>query len=223
MKTKLLCLHGFLGAPTDFNFLSDHFQICAPDLNDYVDFNIDEICKKLESNFDFSNGHILGYSFGSRLGLQVFNLLKSKYKTLKILCLAGHMGIKDEEREERLKFEQQMMEKIKSLSTNDFVKFWNSFELFRFDQPISPRAYDKETLIKYFDNFGLSKQPMIKNELIPYKENILILYGDLDKKYCDYAQENLIEFKFKRIQNVGHRLLQSEDRIILECKEFYND
>ena len=222
MKTKLLCLHGFLGAPSDFDFLSDHFQICAPDLNDYVDLGINEICENLEAVFDFSYGHLLGYSFGSRLGLQIFNQIKSKYKGLKILCLAGHMGLEEKDRGERLKFEQKMITFINSLPSKDFIQFWNSLELFQNDQSIFPRPYDKEVLIKYFDNFGLSKQPMLKAELLQFKEDIMILYGELDKKYLNYAQFNLSEFSFKKIDNLGHRLLQGEEQIILECKGFFN-
>lgn len=132
------------------------------------------------------------------------------------------MGLEEKDRGERLKFEQKMITFINSLPSKDFIQFWNSLELFQNDQSIFPRPYDKEVLIKYFDNFGLSKQPMLKTELLQFKEDIMILYGELDKKYLNYAQFNLSEFSFKKIDNLGHRLLQGEEQIILECKGFFN-
>lgn len=222
MKPKLLCLHGFMGSGEQFNFLKNHFTIIAPDLNNFVHLSIDDIVKKLMVEIDFSTTHILGYSFGSRLGLQIFSHLKMKFPSLKILCLAGHMGLKESERLDRLVFENEMIAKIRGLDEVSFFKFWNQFELFKYDRPTPFIKYDKQILELYFLNYGLSKQPYLLDRLKKFSNDIKFVYGDLDTKYKNYAMSSLDDFYVQILAGAGHRLLQYPDAIKKITKDFYN-
>ena len=72
----------------------------------------------------------------------------------------------------------------------------------------------KEILIKYFKNFGLSRQPSLKKDLLHFKDKIQIYYGSLDSKYCEYSKHNLSEFNVDYFSNTGHRLLDKKEIII---------
>ena len=58
-------------------------------------------------NIDILDYHIVGYSFGARLGLQIHDYLNSQKK---IICLAGHLGLENQpQKMERLKFEKSFI------------------------------------------------------------------------------------------------------------------
>lgn len=195
------CFHGFLGSPSDFDFLNGHI-VEALDLDKLIDQSIEQIAKVVTGDI------LVGYSFGARLALRVFALDPNRFE--KIILLAGHMGLPETEKKDREKVEEYFLKMIDENSMSDFIDKWNQLELFEFDQKIVPVKQDKEVLRKYFINWGLSKQEDYHRSLLPYKDKLKWYFGANDKKYCEYAKKNLGEYNVEFIPNAGHRLLQNE-------------
>ncbi len=209
MKT-ILCLHGFLGQPADFDFLKAKYKVVAPNLNDYVELDFEQLSLKFEELYlTIKPSLILGYSFGARLALRLMSQLNL---SCELICLAGHMGLTPHEISDRIQIEEQMVKKLTSYTEADFLNYWNGLELFKHDGPLVNPNMDKA--VCYLKNYCLSKQPHLKNNLLTKSKQIRIYYGELDTKYTDYATSELKDFNFHILPGLGHRLLHHPEEII---------
>ncbi len=216
--TKFLALHGFLGHPNDFDFLKNNYEIIAPDLSKLVELEKEELFSHL---IDLIKGesinHIIGYSFGARLGL---SLKVERKLELPLFCLAGHMGLEGSEIENRIKIENEFCKRIKGLNDKEFLNYWNQLQLFQFDKPLTKMNYNNAIL--FFEKYSLSKQL----ELIPLvheKRGFYFLYGDKDTKYKDYALKSLSGFDVEFIENAGHRIINHPNWVLKWLERKLND
>ena len=209
---KIIALHGFLGSPNDFDFLKKDFDIDAPNLLEYVQNDFDILAEKIITE----PCHILGYSFGARLGAR----LKIKYPNMvkKCFLLSGHMGLKTStERESRVEFENSMIQKLSELSSADFLRFWNGLDLFTFDEPLQG-DYHLKDWVSFFEKYGLSKQAYLLDDLLKFKSDIFFGYGKQDLKYKNYANYELNDF-FVKFFDGGHRVLRNEEAVVQTLKD----
>lgn len=218
---RILCLHGFLGSPKDFDFLKDEFDIIAPDLSAYVLLDYKELQAKLSKLIHLEKCHFLGYSFGARLGARLFSDLKKKdidKNNNKLVCMAGHLGIKeDSEREDRLKIEKKFIEIINNSNEKTFLDYWNQLHLFKDDLPLVSCNYINAR--SYFENYALSEQPFLTKILFKVKEQIYFFYGENDQKYTSYAKSELTDFKVEYIEKAGHRLIKQHEYFRQKLRE----
>ena len=68
---EIIYLHGFLGSPSDFDFLRSEFSTKNIDLNLMIDASLEEIESKIIDSAD-SKPVLLGYSFGARMAVRLF-------------------------------------------------------------------------------------------------------------------------------------------------------
>ena len=213
---KLLCFHGFLGAPKDFNFLKSDFDVRAVDLSDYVHLGFDELWDRLEDEDLLEDCDLLGYSFGARLAARIYLRLSKKPK---LVMLAGHLGLENNsQKEERRKIEQGFKHKLETLTQEEFIEYWNGLELFWKDPGLA--EFNFKNADAYFKTYGLSEQPYLKQELVEFSDSILIYYGEDDHKYVSYAKENLSEFNVRYIPQTSHRLISYPEVLLPQIKEF---
>ena len=206
---ELLCLHGFLGSPDDFNFLKRSYKVIAPDLSSLVHLPYQELLATLRQTLCHNDFHILGYSFGSRLAARLYYDLDTNGK---LICLAGHLGLNTQyDKVVRKKFEDQQIELLNKVSEKEYLLKWNNLNLFSNDTPILMGNFKQAYY--YFSNYGLSKQPYLIDRLRPLNEKIVFHYGELDQKYCDYARKYLIDFNVCYHTDKGHRLLQDHELV----------
>lgn len=210
--TKIICLHGFLGAGSDFNFLKPYYDIYSPDLDNLVDFSLKSISETILSHVD-EDTILLGYSFGARLAMQLFLESPDSYK--KMLLFAGHMGLDNSsERAQRLIFENRMIELLKNVSMKEFLKIWNDYPIFDNDTDMKLSNQCPLRAQVYFHKWGLSKQPFLKDKLLEFRDRLHIFYGEKDVKYCQYALESLQDFNVSFIKDKGHRLINDKQLIV---------
>lgn len=196
---KLLALHGFLGSPQDFNFLKDEYHITAPTLDELVHFNFQQLSERILPK---ERVDIIGYSFGGRLAAR----LKIAYPDIISRCflMGAHMGL-NPLTSKRIQWEKTVVEKINTLSTYDFLAFWNQLPLFYADQDLNTEV---KINADYFLNYGLSKQEYLIPQLGPYSSEVFFCFGELDSKYVAYAHNELEGFNVSFIPRAGHRLVQ---------------
>lgn len=208
MGELITCLHGFLGSPRDFDFLRKEYEVYTPDLDNFVHKNLRELQDDLAISNPVESNILIGYSFGARIALGLF--LRNPHSFNKMILLGGHGGLtSEEERTQRLNLEESFCSKLDQYNFDEFLSFWNGLELFHSDSPVTPAAKDLSLLKNYFVNFGLSKQPFYLNQLKEHQDKVLWIFGENDKKYVSYANENLGDFNVRYVSNCGHRVLHS--------------
>lgn len=206
-KKRVLALHGFLGSPDDFNYLRHDFEVLAPDLRNLVSENIEDLGMRILADEKIP---IIGYSFGARLAARLKLLFPERVGSC--LLLSGHMGLlHSEQKIERKYFENQMIEKLKTLSRPEFETFWNGLALFKADDPIKMNSNPRDW-IDFFNNYGLSGQPYLLNDLAKYSNELIFGYGKFDSKYKEYAEKELSKFNVHWF-SCGHRVLTQESEM----------
>lgn len=221
MEFLIVCLHGFLGTPSDFDFLKSDFEVFAPHLDDLVHLSPLELQDDILSKIKTKGNILIGYSFGARIAMGLF--LRSPERFDRLILLAGHAGLCDEkQRQERKSLELNICKAISENNFDDFLNSWNNMELFKHDLVIAPEKKTPEVLTSYFKNFSLSVQPYYLNQLAEYRNKIVWLFGAEDNKYVTYAKENLAGFNIRYIPSCGHRVVHNLDGQNLIKKEALN-
>jgi len=148
---RILCLHGFLGRASDFDFLKKDYEVIAPELSEYVSMQFDELLSSFRECYLNEVDIILGYSFGARLGSRL--IFETKLD-IPMICLAGHGGLKtSSEKKERIKFEKEIIKKLGEQTETEFLRDWNNYGIFSHDQPVIDGNFKNAVL--YFKNYGL--------------------------------------------------------------------
>src|SRR5690606_23140998 len=188
--------HGFLGSAEEFSFLQGK-DFIFHDL--YKMENLPEVSEE---------DTLIGYSMGGRVALEIASHVQ--YKIKKLILINSHPGLQtDEEREQRKGFENKVMQKLSTLSKDEFLREWNSYPIFKEDHPITGLSNERYLASKeLFEKNLLTKQKNYLPELIQNNNKVLYILGLKVEKDVDLAQEFLIshDIDVKGIEG-GHRLL----------------
>lgn len=194
--------HGFMGSPEEFNFLKSE-GVIVHDL--YKMTTLPEVS---------SEDTLIGYSMGGRVALDIASAVN--YKIKKIVLISSHPGLSSpEERENRKKFENKVLSEFETLDQESFLKNWNAYPIFEFDEPIKEIPEERyKASSELFRRYLLSNQEDHLPKIIANKDKVLWIIGLLDEKYIDMAGELLIsnEISVKGIEG-GHRLLQKPEAV----------
>ncbi len=215
-------LHGFLGAKEDWqemwNLLSDSFFCLGFDLfdlfdlpghgpspisTDYLNVLSDEIARKAAPN-----PILIGYSLGGRLALQLAQADPSRYSH--VIALSAHPGIMEEkERQARLTYDLQWIDKLKHLEMDAFLTQW-------YDQPLFRSLHKRPDLLhsilekrktqdpkKMADVMSLLS-PARQKAITAFHPRTLFLYGDEDEKYQKLYSTLPKEVCVRKIKQSGH-------------------
>ncbi len=171
----LTFLHGFLGAPEDWeeviSYLPSHLKI---NLLSYPFNPPDE-------------GVLIGYSMGGRIALS--------YPHPKIL-LSAHLGL-EKGHEQRAQEEEIWIKALQTLSLDAFLEKWYAQPLFNtlrdhpsFGATLKRRlSQDPALLLKQLQNHRLSQQPLYTNP-----PQTCFMHGEHDLKYAKhYSGKNSFE------------------------------
>ena len=194
--------HGFLGSPDDFSFLKSA-DVVLHDLYEMQTF-------PAVAEHDI----LIGYSMGGRMALEL--AYNCNFRIKKLILVSAHPGLSnEEERKNRVTFEADILFKLKELSRDQFLSWWNKLPIFSADLPIesSPERFLQSA--ELFEKYRLSKQKDFLPLLIEHKNKILYITGTQDKKYMEFAENRILPegLKVKTI-NGGHRLFQKNAELI---------
>lgn len=189
--------HGFLGSPSDFEFLKGDGVI----LHDLYSKDFKPEIKPGDT--------LVGYSMGGRIAMELAK--KVNWEIEKLVLLSSHPGLElADEKENRSTWEETVLEKLNSLSPTEFFSYWNELPIFEFDAPLAVISQERfKASSELFDQFRLSKQENFLPSLEEHQDKILYLVGLFDTKYYSYAEEVLLPHGIKIIPIAGgHRLFQ---------------
>lgn len=206
----LILLHGFTGSMLTWKYMvkqwRHQFQIITIDLPGHGKTHIKnpksmkDFCDDLIKLFDYlkiKSAHIVGYSMGGRIALSFYNYYPEAVASL--VLESASPGLKtDDERQDRIKKDAKVAEKIKTDFT-EFVNFWESIPLFTSHEHLSDEAkrdlrderlmQTPQGLIDSLTHMGTGVQPSWWKSLVEITVPVLLITGVLDDKFVKINTE----------------------------------
>jgi O-succinylbenzoic acid--CoA ligase len=232
-----ITFHGFMGDQSDWNKLLEH------GIENHIPINLNELLsvqnwkdtsetiiqiiqEKIPPEQSFN---LIGYSMGARVLLSIVRPLRERIK--RVVIVSSHFGdiLDSRAKLDRKTKDEALFNNVQTQEQWDsFLDNWYNLELFTgiknqpdYQQLIDKRRFEKiEDYKKQLEIWTVSNMP---NYLITYPKELidktLIITGDLDKKYSDYAislaaRKNI---SHKIIKGHSHALLLSAPDQIFQC------
>ncbi len=164
---EITALHGFLGLPSDWDFLkSAGFKVRTPPL--------DDIPKK--------GGTLLGYSMGGRLGLQAL-LDGAKYK--RAVIVSTGLGIEgDDARARRQSADEKWAKHFESEPWQRVMRDWNAQSVFGGNEANRREEdFDRRELARMLRQWSPAVLPPLAPRLHEIRIPVLWVVGERDEKY----------------------------------------
>lgn len=208
----LLFLHGFLGNRTDWDEVMQQlpFDCSAVDLPGHGEAPFSSDLKALLPTFPV---HLVGYSMGGRIALQ----LAEKYpeKILSLTLLSAHLGLKEaEEKKKRLQKDQALSKEILESPIDQFLSRWYDQPLFRTltlrrDLKKMRQKQNQVGLAQALSAFSLGLQENYSDRLPPLTH---LLVGEFDEAYRSHYQN----LPHTVIPNAGHAIHLEEPKAVAD-------
>jgi 2-succinyl-6-hydroxy-2,4-cyclohexadiene-1-carboxylate synthase len=230
----LLFLHGFTGNHETWlevaKTLSKQYMCIMPDIighgntdhpNRSERYSVEEVSNDLSNilqALNVSKVNLLGYSMGGRLALS-FAILKPK--NVKTLILeSASPGLQDEsERNKRILQDTKLADMITDKGIQHFVEYWEKLSLFESQNKLHAEKRKKINKQRLSNNqiglansllgMGTGAQPSWWEQLQLLKMPVLLITGELDKKFCEIAKrmkERIEECEWIILPDVGHAI-----------------
>jgi 2-succinyl-6-hydroxy-2,4-cyclohexadiene-1-carboxylate synthase len=208
-------IHGFLGLPSDWNFLIsniaghsvkaiDPFRICSPDKG------LTEWGKRFHESHTHKPSILLGYSLGARLAMHALIQNPAAYQAA--ILISGHFGIQDETaKKERNINDKVWAHRFLIEDWEPLLHSWNKQPVFQgsLPQQRSEKLFCRKKLASALTGWSLSRQHDLKDALENLDIPILWIAGEADSAHA--TRVKTLKFKHRLSKtwiapNAGHRV-----------------
>lgn len=217
-RPSILFLHGFMGDRHDFDPITsrliDQYQCLAIDLPGHGETQVTEEAEYgmeltaraiigVLDQLQISQCFLVGYSMGGRLALYLTVHFPARF--LRVVLESASPGLKtEEEREQRVQRDWHLATDLETTDFADFLKNWYDQPLFASIKHLTDRSRISPTfaqmleqrqqnqphkLAKSLRNLGTGSQPSLWVKLAQNQVPLLLLVGDLDRKFVQINQE----------------------------------
>lgn len=226
--TPIVCLHGFLGAPTAFQPVLDHLDhhgtvACVrlpghgPDPWVPSGASFEAIADAILGAIPFDRPvYVMGYSMGARLSLSMF--VRHPQRVAGAVLVGVHPGLTTEaEREGRRAWERELAANLRAEGLPRFVDRWEELPLFAsqraLPEPVRAQrrgerlAHTVDGIAWAVEALGLGQMPSYWESLRQNTRPVLLVTGSLDTKYADLAQRTIGHWPrlaHRVVEGVGH-------------------
>jgi 2-succinyl-6-hydroxy-2,4-cyclohexadiene-1-carboxylate synthase len=228
----ILFLHGFMGSSDDFlpiiSVLSKNFCCLAVDLpghgktqvlgNDecYTMPKTAESLMALLNHLNIPKCSLCGYSMGGRLALYLMLNFPQQFE--QVILESTSAGLPTEtERLQRIQQDQKLAEELRTSDFQSFLENWYNQPMFKSLQsyPNLPQLIEKRLqnkpveLAKSLLYMGTGQQPPLWEKLPQNQIPLLLLVGELDKKFGQINQKMADlcpPARLEVISNTGHNI-----------------
>lgn len=165
---KITAVHGFLGLPADWMFLTEHFDVEMPEIG------------SIPPRGDI----LLGYSMGGRLALHA--LLNGATYRQAVIVSSG-LGVEGEARPARLASDEQWARVFESAPWDEAILGWNAQPVLRGSAALPRREhdFDRRELARQLREWSPAVLPPIASRLSEIRIPVLWVAGERDQKYVD--------------------------------------
>lgn len=230
----IVFLHGFTGSTATWDEvmaqLKGRFHMIAVDLMGHGKtsipaevsrYRMDEQLADLEALFSqlkITNFTLVGYSMGGRIALAYTNKYPERVRTL--ILESASPGLKTvAERDARKEADAKLANRIETEGVAKFVDFWENIPLFESQKKLSEKqrqrvreerlSQDEIGLSNSLKGMGTGSQLSYWEELRDMELLVLLLTGEIDKKFVDISREMkelLPNATHDTIKNAGHAI-----------------
>lgn len=213
-RERIWAIPGFLGLPTDWNFLNWH-NLTGVDLNACPWISLTHWANHFNHSIHSENSILMGYSLGGRLALHA--LIDQPRKWSAAIIISAHCGLADRyERERRKQQDQQWAERFEKEEWASLMKAWSerdvfAQDLFHFNR--NEQNYHRKQLSNMLIHGSLAQQEDLRSQIANLPMPILWMTGDQDKQYCTIAESLRFAHHLSRwvkIAQAGHRVPWSQ-------------
>ncbi|MEC7840022.1 MAG: alpha/beta fold hydrolase [Chlamydiota bacterium] len=214
---QLTCLHGFLGTPSDWDFLP-YENIVKPNLFSSPPRPFCSWAKQFNQNLPKADNILLGYSLGGRLAIHAMIDAPQKYSCA--IIISSHYGLKNEqEKLERLEKDASWAKAFQNDSWDVLMEKWNNQGVFNDKVIRRERDYNRNNLAEAMLTWSLGEQLYLKKEVERLKIPILWIAGENDRKFKLIAQSLSLSHPESVIwiaKESGHRVPWQQQAIFLK-------
>lgn len=234
----LFCLHGFLGEPQEWNFLSETVQ--EKKFLHCIDLYGKEYAKPIEGLWPWAASFnrsvsaacisedkiLVGYSLGGRLALHSLLHQPSLWKAA-IIISSSVGNLSDEEKITRKVSDALWAERFSCMDWEEVVSLWNSQPLFCQSPPlVRPQTTSRNNLTTSLTHWSQTTQQDLTDQLKALTIPILWIVGENDVKYVAIARSLQFSHPLSSlsiIAKAGHRLhLENTKECISVIHSFFN-
>jgi 2-succinyl-6-hydroxy-2,4-cyclohexadiene-1-carboxylate synthase len=166
--TRIVALHGFLGLPSDWDFLRDEFEVEAIDV--------------FREDIPHEGDVLLGYSLGGRLALQAL-LAGARYE--RAVLVSTRVSDAEPDRRDR---DEAWARRFESDDWEPLLRDWNAQPLFGGHAlPRGERDFDRAVLAQTLRERSPAVLPPVAERLGELDLPILCIAGERDPKYVAEA------------------------------------
>lgn len=192
-KITLHVLHGFLGLPSDWDFLktfsSFEKTIISYSLYDEIT-SLEAWAQAFNKKISTDETNVLiGYSLGGRLALHA--LIDNPALWEKVVIISTHPGLAAEsEKKTRRSLDQKWALSFLQDSWNPLIKDWNLQEVFcGYANSFARKECDfsRQALAKVLLNYSLATQQNLEKKISRLPQPILWIAGEKDMRYKSLA------------------------------------
>ena len=165
----ITAVHGFLGRPSDWDFLRDAgFDVDARELDDVPR----------------AGDVLLGYSMGGRVALQAL-LDGARYK--RAVIVSAGLGIEDPvARAARREVDEKWARRFETENWDEVMRDWNAQPLF--GGHIRKVPQDRTRVVKQLREYSAAKMPPLAPRLHEITIPVFWIAGERDKTYAEAAR-----------------------------------
>jgi len=166
---KIVAVHGFLGLPSDWDFLRDEFEVQA----------IDVLREAIPDDGEL----LLGYSLGGRLAVQVL-LHGARYRRAVLVSTRV-----SEAEPGRGELDERWARRFESEPWSELMRDWNAQPIFGgHDMDRCEEDFDRDALARALRELSPAVLPPIANRLREIAIPVLLVAGERDSKYVAEAR-----------------------------------
>lgn len=213
METNIWAIPGFLGLPTDWDFLQwnhlkgvDWQSFSWNSLGEWaIQFNQWAKPQAKKTNI------LMGYSLGGRLALHA--LIDQPQQWQAAIIISAHAGLADPQaQKKRIEHDQKWAEQFEKDEWKSLMQAWNNQKIFthdHFDFKREESNYQRSHLVKALSHGSLGKQMCLYKQIASLPIPILWITGSKDQLYCQLAQTLVFAHPYsqcEQIEQAGHRV-----------------
>jgi 2-succinyl-6-hydroxy-2,4-cyclohexadiene-1-carboxylate synthase len=228
MNSAILAIPGFLGLPSDWNFLQWNHLI-GVDLHAFSWNSLSEWAGEFNQwagNLKNKSSVLMGYSLGGRLALHA--LLDRPKQWQAAIIVSSHPGLSDlNERKMRQQRDRQWAERFEKEDWLSLMQAWNGQEVFGQDGFHFSRReqdYDRLQLAKCLSEGSLGHQEDLRQQIENLSLPLLWITGSKDLRYCQIAEALTFAHPLSRrekVEGAGHRIPWAQPEIFSQMTELF--
>lgn len=207
-KIQIICLHGFLGLPSDWDLVKSYFMVSSlahqfewwsvdymktPGLDPQNDFAAwaRNFNAKVKQKFPEGPRMLVGYSLGGRLALQALQAAPELYD--QAVFVSTNPGLqKEKDKEDRAQNDLRWSQKFLEMPWEPLMREWNSQSVFKdsVSEPVRVEtAYNRRHLAQSLLEWSLSQQGDFRELLAQKASQTLWISGEKDLRFASISMD----------------------------------